>query len=71
MPDDLSGVLNSYSCDIATWEHAEFILANKIWGEFIILSRENIDEGSEGKILKFKSEGKYRIEPFLQRDIIK
>jgi hypothetical protein len=70
MPDDVSKVLTSYDCDVATWEHAEFILGYKKWGEFIVLSRESTDEGVEGKILRFESQDRYKIEPFLQRDII-
>ena len=70
MPDDLVGVMDSYDCDLATWEHAEFIFRNGIWGNFIVLSRESIDEGSEGKVLRFESYGKYRIEPFIQRNIV-
>jgi len=70
MPEDLVSVMDSYECDLATWEHAEFILRNGIWGNFIVLSRENINEGSEGKILRFESSGKYRIEPFIQRNVV-
>lgn len=70
MQDDLKKVLTSYSCDLATWEHAEFIVENSKWGEFIVLSRESTDEGVEGKVLRFESENRYKIEPFLQRDMV-
>ena len=70
MPDDLIGVMDSYECDLPTWEQAEFIMRNSKWGEFIVLSRENIDEGFEGKILRFEPSGRYRIEPFVQRNIV-
>ena len=70
MPEDVRNVLSSYSCDIATWEHAEFILSYQKWGEFIVLSRENTNDGIEGKVLRFESLGKYRIEPFLQKETL-
>jgi hypothetical protein len=70
LPPDLSDVLKSYNCDVATYEHAEFIMDYEMWGDFIVLNRENTGEGVEGKILRFKSAQRFIIEPFLQRTVV-
>ena len=36
---------------------------------FIILERNSIDEGFDGKILRFKENNRYAIEPFIDRRV--
>ena len=62
---DLSRVLESYQCDLATWEQAEWIFLNKIWDQWIVLSRDEDDQGElHGKRLIFSEDGRFRIEAF-------
>lgn len=65
LSSELSRVLDSYQCDLATWEQAEWIFLNKLWNEWILLSRDEDDEGDiHGKRLVFSDEGRFRIEAF-------
>lgn len=62
---ELSGVLESYQCDIATWELAEWIYLGKHWEQWIILSKEEDDTGDvHGKRLIFVENDRFRIEAF-------
>ena len=61
---DVARVLESYSAELPTWEHAQFILQNEQWGEFIVLTRDQIDGEVQGKRLIFESSNKFRIEPY-------
>ena len=67
LPQQIKELLESYDCDLATWEQALFILSEKKWDSFIVLDRTTTDEGSDGKILRFKNENRYLIEPFIDR----
>lgn len=40
LPEKMQILLEKYDCDLATWQEAQFIIDNKIWGKQIILSRE-------------------------------
>jgi hypothetical protein len=62
---DLVRVLESYQCDIATWEQAEWIFLSKLWDQWIILTKEEDEFGDlHGKRLIFVDDGKFRIEAF-------
>ncbi len=62
---DLAKVLESYQCDIATWEQAEWIYLTKAWDQWIILSREEDELGDlHGKRLIFVENERFRIEAF-------
>lgn len=74
IPEDAAALLESYSCDLATWEHVEFIYRNQKWDEQIILARDVIDDEIQGKRVTFnEKDGKVllRLESFISRDIIK
>ena len=70
LPDSIINILESYDCDIATWENALFILQNTQWGEHIVLTRNEEESEIHGKILKFYGAGQYRIEPYMIRNRI-
>jgi hypothetical protein len=65
LSSDLVRVLESYQCDIATLEHAEWIYLTKSWDQWIILAKEEDEFGDlHGKRLIFVDDGKFRIEAF-------
>lgn len=70
LPTPVSELLENYDCDTPTWENALFIIDEKKWGSFIILERNKTDEGYDGKILKFKENNRYSIEPYIDRRTI-
>jgi len=64
IPSDLSNLLNTYSCDIATWEYAHFLHSNEKWGEKLILTRETSEGMIKGKMLTMAGLNKFKIESF-------
>jgi hypothetical protein len=64
LPSDLSGILASYSCDIATWEQVHFIFSNGMWGERAILTREEEKGTWSGKMLTVAGPTQFKIEPY-------
>ena len=64
LPTELSNLLTTYSCDIATWEHTHFLYSYEKWGESIILTREE-DKGMwNGKRLTILGKSQFRVEPY-------
>ena len=68
LPSGVKQMLETYGCEVPDWEHALYILQNEKWDDFIIMNREETEQGDlTGKILKFLGPGNYRLEPFLQK----
>ena len=70
LPKDIVSVLESYSCDLPVWEHVKFIFDNKRWGDLVVLSKENIDDVIQSKIMKILSETRINIETKTRRETI-
>jgi len=63
---DLKDLLKSYEADLPTWQMSQWIIDNNKWGSKIILSKKDLDDRIEGKILIFKEKNLFRIETFLE-----
>ena len=71
LPSGVKQMLEAYNCEVPDWEHALYILQNEKWGDFIIIHREETEQGDlTGKLLKFNGPGNYRLEPFMQKRIV-
>ena len=70
IPQQIKEVLETYKCDLPTWEEALFIFQEQKWGSFVILERKENEGDTEGKILRFKGERRFMIEPFIDRRTI-
>ncbi len=57
-------LLEQYGCEIYDFEYAQFIIDNQKWDSTISLTKENISDKLEGKLLRFISENKFRVESF-------
>ena len=68
MHADVRNILETYNADIATWEYAQFILHNELWGTHLVLTKDMIDEDTQGKILVFSGSNKFNIETFLRKE---
>lgn len=68
LPDDLFELLNHYKKELPDFEMCQFILDHEKWGSQIVLSREEMDDNTQGKILKFVEKGKMRIESYTHKD---
>ena len=64
LPSELSSILSTYKCDIATWEHVQFIFHSEKWGENVVISREFENGKTVGKKLVIEEKNKFKIEPF-------
>ena len=67
IPSSLYELLESYDRGVHDFEHAQFIIDNKKWEDFIILKREEVDDTIQGKLVRFKSEDKFIVETFLDK----
>ena len=38
LPDNLKNILDSNKADLPTWEYAQYIIENELWGNFVVLS---------------------------------
>jgi len=70
IPEDIRGVLESYDVDLPTWEHAQFVLQNKVWGTAVILTRDVLEDETQGKLLMIKGPGEFNIETFIAENYI-
>ena len=71
LPDDLVSLLKSCNSDLATFQHADFVLNNKLWETKIILSKEEVEGYATGKLLIVVSGDRFRVEPFTYSTEIK
>ncbi len=67
LPDSVCGILESYECDIATWENVLFLLQEKYIGT-VTLSRKSDEGVITGKLLKISGPGKYSLEPYSRQE---
>ena len=59
---DLCSILTTYKCDISVWENVKFIYENKIWGEKIVLSKDDVDGILQVKVLQILDKNKVKID---------
>jgi hypothetical protein len=70
LPDNFSGLLEQHNCDISVWEEVEFNLEEGKWDSFVVLSQEEIDEDTHGKIMIIKGPSLLKIESFNRTNYI-
>jgi hypothetical protein len=65
LPSSVYDILIQYEKQLADFEYAHFILEEELWNSTIILSKEELDENLvQGKLLKFISKDKFRMESY-------
>jgi hypothetical protein len=62
LPKDISAVLDSHKCDLPTWEYVKFVFDTERWGEIIVISKEELEDLTQIKLMKIISESKINIE---------
>lgn len=68
VPQSIANILDSYNCDISTWEYVLFLLEGEQWDTKVILSKEQTETGDiTGKLLHLRAPGQYRLEPYINR----
>ena len=68
LPGGIAAVLERHECDLPTWQEAEFIIKNKLWGKTLILAKDR--EGTEviGKYVIILSPTLHKVEVFEMND---
>ena len=64
LPEKLASVLKRHECEIHVWQEAKFIVENKLWGRFIVLTKENEGSTVIGKALMIFGTSMFKIENF-------
>lgn len=71
LPTSLGNILESYNCEIHTWEHVLFLFENQMWDTKVILTKETTEIGDvSGKLLHLRGPGQYRLEPYIYRRVV-
>lgn len=64
-------ILDRHNCDLPTWEHAQFILENKKWGDFVVLTSDSEEDSKIIKYVRIISDGIYKVDTHMRQDVIK
>lgn len=70
IPEDIRIVLQSYNVDLPTWEHTQFVLHNEAWGTQVILTKDVLEDETQGKLLMIEGPKKFKIETFIMENYI-
>jgi hypothetical protein len=70
LPSSLYEVLQQYERDVVDYEHAQFIIDNEQWESTIVLSREESGGILQGKMVRFISAERFRIESYSSQDFV-
>jgi hypothetical protein len=68
IPEKVSAILQKNECELHVWQEARHILEYKLWGKFIVLSKEKEGSTTLGKALVIHGENMFKIETFEQED---
>jgi len=70
MPPPLVALLESNDVDLSTWEMVRFVLEQRQWGTFVVLSTEEVGGLRQGKYLHILGEGMYKVETFAREEVV-
>ena len=68
LPESVKNVLSSYNLELPDYEFVKFMIEENCIGEWIVLGSELNDTRRSGKILKYKGDNKFEIEPFSRNE---
>jgi hypothetical protein len=61
---NFSSILEANNADLATWESVQFIVENKQWGNYVVLSTDNENDEIYGKYIRILGESICKVENF-------
>jgi len=71
MNANLVELLELNKADLPTWESVKFIIDNKQWGSFVVLSTDEEAGLRQGKYLRIFGEDLYKVETFTREEVVK
>ena len=70
MNPSLVGILERHQCDLPTWEHAQYVLDNKRWGDMVILTNDDDDDGKVVKYVRLIGETLFKVDSYVRKETI-
>jgi|TARA_R110002060_G_scaffold26534_1_gene36056 hypothetical protein len=70
IPPNTVSILSSYNCDISIWENIKFIYDNDLWGEEVVIAKDQLDSVTQVKVLTIKSESRVKIDTHIREEEI-
>lgn len=67
---NIANILEANSADLSTWEAVQFIIENKKWGEFVVLTTETEGEETIGKYISILGEALCKVDTFTRTGVI-
>ena len=64
LPEKLVSILEKYESELPTYQEAAFILEHKLWGRFVILTKEVVDGILLGKYLLILGDTLWKVNSF-------
>lgn len=68
LPESVRNVLSSYNLELPDYEYVRFMIEENKVGEWLILGSELNDTRRSGKILKYKGDNRFEVEPFSREE---
>jgi hypothetical protein len=70
LPARLSQLLESAGADLPTWEMASFIVENRQWGQFVVLTSDEESGSRHGKYVRIMGDNMFKVESFMRDEEI-
>ncbi len=68
MNSGLVSILERHNCDLPTWEHAKFVVDNKRWGDFVILTNDIEDDSRIVKYVRILGETLFKVDSHIRQE---
>lgn len=71
LPEAIVKILEKNSVDLPTYEFVQFIIENKQWGNFVVLTTDLEGDVRQGKYLRILGETLFKVETFERLEALK
>ena len=68
---NIVSILETYDCDLSTWEEVQFILENEVWDSSVVIAKENMGDSIQGKVLIILGLTRIKVESFNSEIVVK
>lgn len=70
IPETLQTILDAHDADLATWEATKFIIDAERWGDFVVLTSDNVENMRQGKYIRILGKTLFKVDSFSTDDVI-
>lgn len=68
LPENLIAVLDGNAADLPSWEAARFIIENKLWGQYIVLTSDVEENLRQGKYVTILGEKMLKVDVYTRQE---